>query len=80
MAEKIRVLIVDDLPDTREHVRTLLSFEPDIEVVGQAGTGTQAVELARQHRPDLILMDINMPGGDGIAASQTISSRFPVTS
>jgi pilus assembly protein CpaE len=77
MAEKIRVLIVDDLPDTREHVRTLLSFESDIEVVGQAGTGTQAVELARQHRPDLILMDINMPGGDGIAASQTISKSVP---
>ena len=77
MAEKIRVLIVDDLPDTREHVRTLLSFEPDIEVVGQAGTGTQAVEMARQHRPDLILMDINMPGGDGIAASQAISKSVP---
>lgn len=77
MAEKIRVLIVDDLPDTREHVRTLLSFEPDIEVVGQAGTGGQAVELTKQHRPDIILMDINMPGGDGISASQTISKAVP---
>lgn len=58
-------------------MRTLLSFEPDIEVVGQAGTGNQAVELARQHRPDIILMDINMPGGDGIAASQAISKSVP---
>jgi pilus assembly protein CpaE len=74
---KIRVLIVDDLPDTREHVRTLLGFEPDIEVVGQAGTGNQAVELAKQQRPDIILMDINMPGGDGIAASQAISKAVP---
>jgi pilus assembly protein CpaE len=77
MAEKIRVLIVDDLQETRENVRKLLQFEPDIEVIGQAANGQQAVELTQQHQPDIILMDINMPGVDGITASQAISKSDP---
>lgn len=79
MSDKIRVLIVDDLPETRENVRKLLQFESDIEVIAQAGNGEQAVELARQHRPDIILMDINMPGLDGIGASQAIVEHVPST-
>jgi pilus assembly protein CpaE len=78
MSSKIRVLIVDDLRETRENVRKLLQFEPDMDVVGQAGSGREAVELARQHKPDIILMDINMPDMDGIAASQIISKSVPV--
>lgn len=77
MSDKIRVLIVDDLPETRENVRKLLQFESDVEVIAQAGDGEQAVEMARQHRPDIILMDINMPGLDGIAASQAIVQHVP---
>lgn len=78
MADKvIRVLIVDDLPETRENVRKLLQFESDIEVIGQAGTGEEAIEMAQQHKPDIILMDINMPGIDGIGASQRISELVP---
>lgn len=77
MSEKIRVLIVDDLPETRENVRKLLQFESDVEVIAQAGTGEQAVEMAKEHRPDIILMDINMPGLDGIAASQAIVQNVP---
>ncbi len=77
MSDKIRVLIVDDLPETRENVRKLLQFEPDIEVIGQAGTGEQAIAMAKEHEPDIILMDINMPGVDGIGASQTISELVP---
>lgn len=77
MSEKIRVLIVDDLPETRENVRKLLQFELDFEVIGQAGTGEQAIEMAKAHEPDIILMDINMPGVDGIGASQTISELVP---
>ncbi len=77
MSDKIRVLIVDDLPETRENVRKLLQFESDIDVIAQAGNGEQAVELARQHRPDIILMDINMPGLDGIAASQAVVQFVP---
>lgn len=77
MTENIRVLIVDDLPETRENVRKLLQFEPDIEVIGQAGTGEEAVEMAQKHQPDIILMDINMPGIDGIGASQKITELSP---
>jgi pilus assembly protein CpaE len=78
MADKvIRVLIVDDLPETRENVRKLLQFESDVEVIGQAGTGEEAIEMAQEHKPDIILMDINMPGIDGIGASQRISELVP---
>ena len=77
MADKIRVLIVDDIPETRENVRKLLQFEPDMEVIGQAGNGEQAIEMAKEFRPDIILMDINMPGVDGISASKAISQAVP---
>jgi pilus assembly protein CpaE len=78
MADKvIRVLIVDDLPETRENVRKLLQFESDVEVIGQAGTGEEAIDMAQAHKPDIILMDINMPGIDGIGASQRISELVP---
>ena len=73
MSDTIRVLIVDDLPETRENVRKLLQFESDIEVIGQAGTGEEAVQMAQEFQPDIILMDINMPGIDGIGASQKIT-------
>jgi pilus assembly protein CpaE len=77
MTDKIRVLIVDDLPETRENVRKLLQFESDVDVIAQAASGEQAVELAKEHRPDIVLMDINMPGLDGIAASQAIVQSVP---
>lgn len=76
MSDIIRVLIVDDLSETRENVRKLLQFESDIEVIGQAGTGEEAISLAKKQRPDIILMDINMPGIDGIGASQKISETI----
>jgi pilus assembly protein CpaE len=72
--EVIKVLIVDDIPDTRENLRKLLAFETDIQVVGVAGTGVQAVELASQLKPDVVLMDINMPDMDGITATKKISA------
>ncbi len=77
MSDTIRVIIVDDLPETRENVRKLLQFEQDMDVIGQAGTGEEAIELAQAHQPDIILMDINMPGVDGIGASQKISELVP---
>jgi len=71
-SEKIRILIVDDIPETRENVRKLLAFESDIEVVGVAGTGREAIQSARDLKPHIIMMDINMPDMDGITAVETI--------
>ncbi len=77
MADRIRVLIVDDIPETRDHLTKLLSFESDIEVVGAAASGAEALELAASLNPDIVLMDINMPGMDGIATTEQLSSRVP---
>jgi len=68
----IRVLIVDDIAETRENLRKLLQFEPDIEVVGAARTGQEAIEMARETEPDVVLMDINMPDMDGITATEAL--------
>ncbi|PDW04828.1 AAA family ATPase [Candidatus Viridilinea mediisalina] len=76
-AEKIRVMIVDDIVDTRDQLEKLLFFEKDIEVIAKAGTGREAVALAQKQRPDVILMDINMPDMDGIAATEAIMSQDP---
>lgn len=76
-SRKIRVLVVDDIVETRENVRKLLFFEDDIEIVGMAGDGREGVELAGKLQPDIVLMDINMPGMDGIAASEAIAEQYP---
>jgi pilus assembly protein CpaE len=75
--EKIRVLVVDDISETRENIRKLLQFENDIEVVGVARSGKEAIQLASETRPDVILMDINMPDMDGIAATEIIRRQIP---
>jgi len=80
VSEQIRVVIVDDIAETREHLTKLLSFEPDIEVVGAASSGEEAVEVTGRLTPDILLMDINMPGMDGIATTERISATFPTTS
>ena len=69
---KMRVLLVDDSAETREYLRRLLQFESYIELVGMAANGKDAVDLAMEHKPDLILMDINMPVMDGISAAEII--------
>lgn len=75
---KIRILIADDIPETRENLRKLLYFESDIEIVGEAADGRAAIEEAKKQRPDIVLMDINMPDMDGISASQEISRVAPM--
>ncbi len=75
--EKIRVLIVDDIPETRENLRKLLYFENDIEVVGAAISGEEGIQMAKELEPHIVLMDINMPGVDGITASEAISQEVP---
>lgn len=77
MSDKIRVVIVDDIVETREHLSKLLSFESDIEVVGSAGSGEEALALAAKLLPDVVLMDINMPGMDGISATERLSADVP---
>jgi pilus assembly protein CpaE len=71
-SKKVTVLIADDIADTRDNLAKLLYFEKDIEVVGQASDGQQAVELARKLAPDIVLLDVNMPVLDGIAAAAAI--------
>ena len=77
MTVKIRVLVADDHAIVREGVHQLLSHQPDIEVVGEAADGAQAVALARKLRPDLVLMDIGMPGMNGLEATRALKSEQP---
>ncbi|MDQ4034398.1 MAG: response regulator [Chloroflexota bacterium] len=73
----IKVLIVDDIPETRDHLSRLLGLEREIDVAGTAGSGEEAIQVAMDVRPDIIVMDINMPGMDGIAAAEIVSQRLP---
>jgi pilus assembly protein CpaE len=76
-AEPIRVVIVDDIVETRDHLAKLLSFEPDITVSGSVGSGQEALNVATQAPVDVLLLDINMPGMDGIATAEQLSLRVP---
>ncbi len=73
----IRVLIVDDIAETRENIRKLLQFESDVVVVGAARTGLEAIEIARETEPDVVIMDINMPDMDGITATEELIKDVP---
>ncbi len=70
----IRVALADDQALVRAGFRALLNAQEDVEVVAEAADGDEAVKVAREHTPDVILMDIRMPGTDGLAATKTISS------
>ncbi|WP_369196138.1 response regulator [Streptomyces djakartensis] len=70
----IRVLLADDQALLRSAFRVLVDSEPDMEVVGEASDGAEAVRLAKEHRADVVLMDIRMPGTDGLAATRLISA------
>lgn len=75
--EIITILLVDDIPETRENIKKLLAFEPDFKVVDTAGTGREGVEKAKEHKPNIIIMDINMPDMDGIQATKLINEAVP---
>lgn len=77
--DRIKIVIVDDSEETRENVKTLLSFEKRMEVIGEAVNGEEAVFIAKEAKPDIILMDINMPVMDGIRATEEISMQVPET-
>jgi pilus assembly protein CpaE len=74
---KINVIIVDDIAESRENFRKILQFESDFEVLGAARTGREAIDLAKEVIPDVVLMDINMPDMDGITATETIRKEVP---
>jgi pilus assembly protein CpaE len=77
--EKIRVVVVDDSEETRNNIKALLSFEKRIEIIGEAENGEEAVFITREAKPDIVLMDINMPVKDGIKATEEISVTVPET-
>jgi DNA-binding NarL/FixJ family response regulator len=76
---QVTVLIADDHPVVREGLRGMLAAEPAITVVAEAGSGDEAVAMARMHEPDVVLMDLRMPGGDGVQATVGILAVAPAT-
>src|ERR1022692_5346620 len=75
----IRILLADDHRILREGLRSLLAQQPDVSVVGEASGGEEVVALARQLRPDVVIMDVVMPGLDGVAATRLIREELPAT-
>ena len=75
----VRVLIADDHEVVRHGLRNFLSVDPDLEIVGEAADGAEAVRLARELRPDVVLMDLVMPVMDGLAATRIIRAELPET-
>ena len=76
---KLRVLIADDVQETRRNTRLMLATIDDVEVVAIAANGLQAVQLAKEHHPDIVLLDINMPEMDGLTAFRNIAQIHPDT-
>ncbi len=74
---KVRLLIVDDHAMVRSGLRYMLSKEPDLEIVGEAANGHEALELCRGLRPDLVLMDVNLPDTDGLTVTQAVKQEYP---
>lgn len=79
MSEKITVLLVDDHKVVRQGVRAFLQAQSDIEVVGEADSGETAVALVAEHAPDVVLMDLVMPGMDGVVATRQVKAQSPRT-
>src|SRR5688500_16115396 len=74
---RIRVLLVDDHALVRAGIRGLLEARPGVEVIAEAADGSEAIELARAHRPDVVLMDLTMKGKTGLEATAQITKEFP---
>lgn len=79
MSDKVRVLVADDHALVREGLIKLLELDPKIEIITEVGDGQGAINVARKEKPDVILMDVNMPGTDGIVATRVIKRELPAT-
>lgn len=77
VSEKIQIIIVDDSNTTRDNIRKLLELETDMEVIGEASSGEEAIKKAKILAPHIVLMDVNMPVMDGITATETIANEMP---
>jgi len=77
LEKRLRVILVDDHMVMRQGLAGLLRAEPDIEIIGEASDGQSAIDLVRELRPDVVLMDISMPGMDGIQATRIIHKELP---
>ena len=77
--EQVGIVIIDDAPRTLDNLKKLLAFEPDIDVIGTAVNAKAGIEQARKLKPDLILMDVNLPDLDGIRATEILSAELPLT-
>ncbi|MGH7776583.1 MAG: response regulator [Candidatus Dormibacterales bacterium] len=77
--EQVGIVIIDDAPRTLDNLKKLLAFEPDIDVLGTAVSARAGIEQARRLRPDLVLMDVNLPDLDGIRATEILSAELPLT-
>ncbi len=77
MNERVRILITDDKRSTRQGLKALLSFTAQVEIIGEARNGQEAVQMAEKHQPDVVLMDMHMPVMDGLHAIRLIKDRWP---
>lgn len=77
--QRVRLLIVDDQPLVRRGLALMMSLEPDMEVVGEAGDGIEAIEQAKRLRPDVVMMDLHMPRKGGVGATREITASLPQT-
>lgn len=79
MKNKIRIIIIDDIAETRENIKRLISLEEDLVVIGEAGNAESGIDVALDLKPDIILMDINLPGMDGLKAAELLTLELPAS-